>query len=654
MEESCTRKYWLMKAEPDSRIVKGKDFSVDDFESVGFTPWEGVRNYEARNLMKEMDIGDKVSRYPMYSLFCEVSKEAYPDCTPKSDKDNPRWFMVDAKFVSRAQHFVPLSLLRHLASLPSAKPPGAISYLGEDGIDAIKAMPLITRGRLSVQRVSAKCWDVIQTMADKGGWDNMPFEKKKPTKTRHPVDETRPTTSHQTSRYSARQCDEDGGAIRDATKQPKEQVPRQANIKRGRKRKVSTFVSPEDEQDLAPRHKSLRSKSALGLLASGQEQFSISGNETCPFSHLSPQEQYLRHAAGLSMSFLALVVKPLAYISLPVLLFRSVANTSPVGRYYWRVTIFLGSLAVVSTWGIVVAIGMTLVGRRHDVNYVVARIFYNLVSHALGLEVEVEGEEYLQTRPAVMVGNHQSMLDILYLARMFPPKASIMAKRELQWTPLGPWMYMSGAIFIDRGNSTKAHISLEAAGDEMKREGVSLMMYPEGTRHNEEVPTLLPFKKGAFHLAVQAGLPVIPVVCENYWRLYHKGVFGTGVIKVRVLPPTQTTGLTVADVADLATRTREQMLTTLRDISVKVESEEDHKPRDLPESTPEPPSTEVSSDPAVTDDVVPGIPATPSEDTPSETSELSRSIRSLRPDGSVSEYGETDDEGMVHVSRPTH
>lgn len=117
------------------------------------------------------------------------------------------------------------------------------------------------------------------------------------------------------------------------------------------------------------------------------------------------------------MSFLALVVKPLAYISLPVLLFRSIANTSPAGRYYWRVSVFLGSLAIVSTWGIVVAVGMTLAGRRHDVNYVVARTFYNLVSRVLELEVEVEGEEYLQIQPAVIVGNHQSMLDILYLAR---------------------------------------------------------------------------------------------------------------------------------------------------------------------------------------------------------------------------------------------
>ncbi|KAG5648708.1 hypothetical protein DXG03_000055 [Asterophora parasitica] len=55
-------KYWLLKAEPDTRVVKGKDvkFSVDDFESVKASPWEGVRNYEARNLMKEMQVGEKV------------------------------------------------------------------------------------------------------------------------------------------------------------------------------------------------------------------------------------------------------------------------------------------------------------------------------------------------------------------------------------------------------------------------------------------------------------------------------------------------------------------------------------------------------------------------------------------------------------------
>lgn len=121
-----------------------------------------------------------------------------------------------------------------------------------------------------------------------------------------------------------------------------------------------------------------------------------------------------------------------------------------------------------------------------------------------------------------------------------------------------------------------------------------------------------------------------------------------------VLPPIRTAGLAVEDVADLAIRIREQMLATLCEISVKVERPEDAKSMDLLELTPEPSSTKISSGLVATDNIVPSIPAALSEETPSETSEPSRSVQSLRPDGSVSEYGETDDEGVVHIRRPIH
>ncbi|KAK7696145.1 hypothetical protein QCA50_000796 [Cerrena zonata] len=79
-------KHWLMKAEPDSRIVKGKDvkFSVDDFEAAGTTPWEGVRNAEARNIMKSMHVGDKVLFYhsncknPGIAAFAEAGSICRP------------------------------------------------------------------------------------------------------------------------------------------------------------------------------------------------------------------------------------------------------------------------------------------------------------------------------------------------------------------------------------------------------------------------------------------------------------------------------------------------------------------------------------------------------------------------------------------------
>ncbi|TFK46913.1 DUF55-domain-containing protein [Heliocybe sulcata] len=189
-------KYWLMKAEPDSRIVKGKDvkFSVDDFEALGTTPWEGVRNHEAKNLMRSMAVGDQVLFYhsncktPGIAGFAEVCKEAYPDHTawdsshpyhdPKTDKDNPKWYMVDLSLKTRAKHFVSLALLRHIASLSSTAAPAEIDYLGERGVKAIKNMALVTRGRLSVQKVERDTWDAVVLLAERGGWEDMDFKGK--------------------------------------------------------------------------------------------------------------------------------------------------------------------------------------------------------------------------------------------------------------------------------------------------------------------------------------------------------------------------------------------------------------------------------------------------------------------------------------------
>ncbi|PPQ94808.1 hypothetical protein CVT25_007445 [Psilocybe cyanescens] len=202
---TLSARYWLLKAEPDTRIVKGKDvkFSVDDFEHVKTSPWEGVRNYEARNLMKEMKEGDKALFYhsnckvPGIAAFAQVSKEAYPDFTawdsshpyydPKSDPKEPKWFMVDLTFTSRAPHFVPLALLRKISDLaPSPQGiPDEIAYIGEAGVASIKTvdervrrvdlidMDLVTRGRLSVQRVDEGAWKAINELAKNGGWEDM-------------------------------------------------------------------------------------------------------------------------------------------------------------------------------------------------------------------------------------------------------------------------------------------------------------------------------------------------------------------------------------------------------------------------------------------------------------------------------------------------
>lgn len=123
------------------------------------------------------------------------------------------------------------------------------------------------------------------------------------------------------------------------------------------------------------------------------------------------------HSKTATMSVLGCLLRPLAYVSLPVFLAHTASRNSKLARYYIRLVVYLSTLSIVSAWGVVVSIAMNVVGRRLDVNWVIARCFYALASRALDIRFEVEGEEHLSVTPAVLIGNHQSMLDILYLGR---------------------------------------------------------------------------------------------------------------------------------------------------------------------------------------------------------------------------------------------
>lgn len=112
------------------------------------------------------------------------------------------------------------------------------------------------------------------------------------------------------------------------------------------------------------------------------------------------------------------LLKPLAYVSIPLLFFNTLSSHSTLGRYYVRLALYLSTLGLCSVYGALVSISLTLVGRRFEINWVVARTFYNLAGRVLGIYFEVEGEDWLKnTNPAILIGNHQSMLDIMYLGR---------------------------------------------------------------------------------------------------------------------------------------------------------------------------------------------------------------------------------------------
>jgi predicted RNA-binding protein with PUA-like domain len=147
--------YWLMKSEPD-------DYSIDDLEQDGREHWDGIRNYQARNLMRDrMEIGDRVLFYhsnakpPGVVGLAEVASAAYPDHTqfdpedkhfdPKSDPEDPRWIMVDVQFVEKLPRLVGLPELR--------------------GYPELADMVLLNRSRLSVQPVSEDEYDFIVARA---------------------------------------------------------------------------------------------------------------------------------------------------------------------------------------------------------------------------------------------------------------------------------------------------------------------------------------------------------------------------------------------------------------------------------------------------------------------------------------------------------
>ncbi|KAJ9477277.1 1-acyl-sn-glycerol-3-phosphate acyltransferase [Pseudozyma hubeiensis] len=270
--------------------------------------------------------------------------------------------------------------------------------------------------------------------------------------------------------------------------------------------------------------------------------------------------------AVLSKSFSTLTAGALLLLAL-------VSPRSQKVRFYLNSLIYIAGLATCSVWGIFVSIFLSLVpGQRLNINKVVARSFWRLTAPLVGIRFIVEGEEHFASAtPAVVVGNHQTAMDILYLGRIFPKSASIMAKKELQFAPLlGQFMKLSGAVFINRKNLKDSIKAFSEVGKTMNDKKLSLWIFPEGTRSGLATPDLLPFKKGAFHLAIQAGVPVVPVVCENYNRLFDsKSRFESGTIRIKVLPPVPTKHLTAADANDLTEKIRTMMLQELKNMDAE-------------------------------------------------------------------------------------
>lgn len=172
--------------------------------------------------------------------------------------------------------------------------------------------------------------------------------------------------------------------------------------------------------------------------------------------------------------------------------------------------------------------------------------------------IRIDGRWPADRRAYVVVSNHQSMLDIFMLSRV-PREMKWVAKAELFRIPWVGWMFrLSGDIPVNRGEAASGRDAMARARAYLDR-GMHVMLFPEGTRSRDGA--MLPFKPGAFKLAIEAGVPVLPIAIHGAAEGMPKGSPWVRPARVRatLLPPVETAGLGDADVRALSDRVRERI-----------------------------------------------------------------------------------------------
>lgn len=188
----------------------------------------------------------------------------------------------------------------------------------------------------------------------------------------------------------------------------------------------------------------------------------------------------------------------------------------------------------------------------------------------LGLQTRLEVDDLMaMPNPYVLVVNHQSNFDLFILGSIVPRRTVTIGKKSLKWVPFfGQVYWLAGNVLIDRGNAQSAKEAMLKTTDVMQHQDTSIFVFAEGTRNLGR--GLLPFKKGAFQMAINAGVPIVPLCASNYKRNMRLNRWHSGKVIIRALPPIPTTGLTLDDMPALMERCREQMLTCIAELDAQA------------------------------------------------------------------------------------
>lgn len=217
-------------------------------------------------------------------------------------------------------------------------------------------------------------------------------------------------------------------------------------------------------------------------------------------------------------------------------------------------TVVLGAIATV----------VSLLVPRADATLRLGKIWARVMLVATGARVRYEGTEHAAASlPCVYISNHQSLVDVWALLPALPNAVRFVAKRSLFRIPFLGWsLWAGGFIPIDRGHRARAIRSLEVAAERI-RNGRPVLLFAEGTRSRDG--RLAPFKRGAFHLAVRAGVPVVPVAVSGTYDILRPRtlVVRPGSVTIRFGEPIDVGAYRPDDVDGLLERVRASVVAML-------------------------------------------------------------------------------------------
>ena len=244
-------------------------------------------------------------------------------------------------------------------------------------------------------------------------------------------------------------------------------------------------------------------------------------------------------------------------------------------------------VALIMFWS-VMTMPIFLLRPRHADNIRLAAIILNPMLDLFGLKYRIENEEVLKREgPCVIVANHQSSIDFIGMMKLWPNSiryCTVLAKKELIWAlPFGFTAWLAGVEFVDRQNRIRSSETMRLLKKKVQEKSLRLWIFPEGrlsylaqhqfildvdllgTRNMTD--TLLPFKYGAFRLAIESQVPIIPVVFSSYQSIYsadktsHTFYWRPGSVTIRCLDPIDTKGMTIEnDLQRLTAMTRQRMI----------------------------------------------------------------------------------------------